>query len=1654
MKLYSLSLVHLLVCATLFLGGKSARATHIVGGETTYQCLGNGYYKITLTLFRDCGGVVMPDSSEIKVEDLNGNPVLSRWAAKGPSTFINVNNPGCGQPTPTVCIERADFVIDSAHLPGSAAGYAIFFQDCCRNYGIDNIDNAWNKGTTFPSLIFGNPSGCVSSPYFNAYPPAAVPANVPLQIDVSATDPDGDSLSYQLVAPLSDKPSQSYPFSAVPFAAGYSASNMVPSSPAFSLDATTGQITGTITQAGKFSVGIRVSKWRNNALVGRILRDYQFTVLQPWTVFASIASHTDAGCGGSGGSATAAAGGGSAPYSFLWSDNQTGQTATNLAPGQYSVIARGSGGCQDTAYVTIVGSAGFTVNVNSQTDATCANPKGSATLAVSGGTAPYTITWPDNGTGFSNTNLNPGANTVQITDATNCSGTATVQIGAAGAASLALDSLKNESCPGAQNGAIFISTSTGTAPFSFQWNDGAASQNRQNLSPGHYAVTVTDSAGCQDSLTFVITSGTGISAHFDSIINVECKNAGNGFLSVSANGTAPFSYQWSNGGAGAFQTNLPAGNYGVKITDANGCSDSVSAMVSEPDSLSISLKNKTDAHCGAADGSISIKITGGQKPYSIQWSGGQTDSAIVNLAAGNHSVVITDANGCTLSKGFSISPSSPLSLALDSVSAATCGRQNGWAAVSVSGGSAPFSFDWGSGPSGDTAGQLSAGAHSVKVTDGNGCTDSLSFQVPNQGGLSVVLDSSQNPSCPGSADGFAQLSILGGMPPYQVFWKNGDTSLSTHTLAAGGVFATVLDANGCRDSLFFSLQNPDSLKISLDSLASPGCAGNFSGFIAISVSGGSTPYQILWNTNDTVSVLNHLGAGSYTAVVSDARGCFSTFSTPLVPAPGVSLALDSLSGASCGASNGFARLSVSGGAPPFSIQWSNGAAGFSTDSLSPGAAFAKITDANSCTDSLSFLLPSADSLFAIFDSISHPHCAGDSSGFLSVSASGGTAPYSFLWTNNLTLPAQNNLAAGNYGVTVSDARGCSFFLSANLAAADSLEISLKNKTDASCHGANDGNISLQINGGQKPYSIQWSNGQSDSNSVHLYAGTHLVTITDANGCSVSDSFQINEPALLALQMDSAGGASCGISNGWAQLSVTGGRAPYSFSWAGGGSGDLATGMPGGNYQAWVTDSSGCTDSMMVQIASSPPISVIVDSLAAPLCAGQNSGFISVAAPAGASFAWSDGGAQNPRYQINSGPGHVWVTDGNGCADSLYFVIPAADSLKMVLDSAYHPACGGQNDGYLRVAAIGGAAPYSINWSNGASGNSIAFLPDGNYTATLSDANGCQVSRSFDLVSPSDFEVVVDSIVPPTCPGTATGRVYLRGKNGSIAQIISTKGKVGPGNHAVDELPAGKHIFIVQNQTGCEATVEVEITDPRKMKFALIEKRNPTCQNAHDGFLEVAVSGGRAPYFFLWENGDTLPARGQLASGDYSLTVFDADGCGADTSFSIGAAAGLRVEISTEETGCGTAEDQYVSLEFNGGKAPYQALLNDKRIDVTDHPAASGHYDLRVEDAQGCTFDTVVFIEKKTGGQLFIADAFSPNGDGLNDKFEMAGHPECHGGGHFEIFNRWGTRVFVTDRPLEEFWDGTFGGQPVKADVYTYYFSVGGEVRHGVFTIVK
>ena len=596
----------------------------------------------------------------------------------------------------------------------------------------------------------------------------------------------------------------------------------------------------------------------------------------------------------------------------------------------------------------------------------------------------------------------------------------------------------NVSCKCGNNGAITLTVTGGFPPYTFKWGNGSTSQNRTNLTAGSYSVTVKDKIGQSVSLNFTVTQPSSAVSASAVATNVTTYGGSNGKVTLSVSGgTSPYTYVWNNGATTKDLTNVPAGMYKVTVTDAKGCKTTACATVCQPNppvcNISASAV-KSDVKCsGGSTGSVTLTVNGGTAPFTYTWSNGATSKDLTNVPAGIYSVIVKDKKNCTATASATVGQPDPLD----------------------------------------------------------------------------VTATSTDAKCNGEASGSVSLTVTGGTANYTYLWNDGSTSKDRTGLADGTYSVTVTDAKGCTKSETAVVGEPDPIVVTFGDVTDVLCYGETTGSISIySVTGGNGDYTYLWSNGSTGQDLTDVGAGMYSVVVTDSKGCTKS-ATAVVEGPNAPLGCSTTkTDVKCyGESNGSVDLTVTGGTSPYTFSWSNGSTDEDLAGVPAGVYNVTITDKNGCTKNCSATVGGPDAgLSASIVHVEDAKCYGSSTGSVDLAVSGGTAPYTYAWSNGSTGEDLSGVPAGKYDVTVTDANGCTTTTLATVGEADELMLSGSKENSSAC--VCNGNAKVTATGGTGPYTYTWSTGATGTNELTgLCAMSSLtVTVTDANGCSKSYDF--------------------------------------------------------------------------------------------------------------------------------------------------------------------------------------------------------------------------------------------------------------------------------------------------------------------------------------------------------------------------------------------------------------------------------------------------------------------------------------------------------------------------------------------------------------------
>lgn len=857
-------------------------------------------------------------------------------------------------------------------------------------------------------------------------------------------------------------------------------------------------------------------------------------VTQSLPVTANINQTNPVYCaGGSNGSATVTAGGGSQNYTYNWSNGKLTPSITGLSAGVYTVTVTDSEGCTATSSATI-SQLVLSANVNVMPQTIPGVNNGSATVIGAGGTSPYSAKWSNGAMTTTINNLAPGSYTVTLTDAQGCTVVKTANVNAANCILNGTISGTNVSCFGSNNGTATINLSSFLNPITYAWSNGGAAKTVTGLAPGTYTVTATDGSGCQVTQTIQITGPQQLLASIVSQSNVHCPGTADGSITAGATGgTQPYTYLWSNNSSSASISNLNPGTYTLTVTDAKSCTNTMSAQVSSPSPITITVVQKTDVSCPNGNtGAVSVSVAGGIPPYKYFWSNGSTTAVISGLTPGNYTLTVTDNNDCPKSLSAAILVLDQTAPVLNLKNATVDLDANGTVSISstlldngstdncgiVSWTVTPNTF--GCGQTGantvtvtatDQSGLTSTGTAIVTVVDNiapsvicpsnilaGGCTPLVQFNLPQ------VID-----NCPFNP---AQLVQLSGLPSGSTFPPRNTIQTYQYT-----------DQGGNIGQCSFEVYVEEVVTLAINS--TPGsCAGNCDGAISLNqIAGGS--FSLLWSNGQTNQSITGLCPGTYTATITDAFNCTQTQTAVISVVDAQAPTLTCPANITVGYCNGPvmytlpivtdnclvnpANLQLVAGLPSGNM-FPIGTTQQSFSYMDGGG------NTGQCSFSVNVTGPSTQS--AVVQAVS---CANLCNGSAQLTVNSGHGPFSILWSNGQTGPTASNLCAGNYTYTVTDFFGCLQSGAITVSQPNAILVAAGQVINDSGNSGS-GSIEINVMGGVPSYSYQWTrNGQvfaTTEDLNNLFQGLYELIVTDANACTkssgiinVSNSVSTNTP---------------------------------------------------------------------------------------------------------------------------------------------------------------------------------------------------------------------------------------------------------------------------------------------------------------------------------------------------------------------------------------------------------------------------------------------------------------------------------------------------------------------------------------------------------------
>lgn len=718
----------------------------------------------------------------------------------------------------------------------------------------------------------------------------------------------------------------------------------------------------------------------------------------------------------------------------------------------------------------------------------------------------------------------------------------------------------------------------------------------------------------------VVSLAGALQAGIDSAHNVTCFGANNGVAYAHAStSNSGLTYGWAGGPNTFTYSNLAPGTYIFTATDASACVRSDTVVITQPTLLTANVPNASQTNCsGTGTGTLVAARNGGSGPYTFAWNSTppQTDSILDNVTAGTYTVTVTDASGCTATASGTLT--------------------------------------------------ITAGGNNVSLSPAT---------------ITNVL-------CNGGNNGAITAAATGGSGTFTYSWSNSQTGAAISNLTAGSYTVTADDGAGCTASGVYNVTEPTLLVINAANITNIGCGGNAAGAITANVTGGSPNYTYSWvqqsnNASYTGQSINNLTADNYDLTVTDANGCTANAAYTITASAPLIFSTSQTNVSCAGGSDGTATVAISSGTQPYSYNWNGtGAVPDSTvNGLSAGNVNVTITDAN-CSATATFVITQAAPIVITATNQTNVSCFGGSDGAITVSASGGSGSgYTYTWNSN---PAQTGttatgLPAGQIMVVVTDANFCNASATYTLVENSQLSVTVQ-ATDATCYQAPNGSADANPSGGSSPYSYLWNDpaNQTSKTANGLLASSYTCTVTDNNGCTVSASGVVNEPADMNISVVATAVKCVGDKNGTISVTAQGGTGPYNYSATLDGANfffannGVIENLEIGTYTVLIADNNGCSKTILATVpnATLDNFTTSVDSTS---CYGAdyNDGAVHIVAtsiPNGPYQYSLDNGVPQVSgdfFFVAAGAHTITATNFNGCSSTIPVVVP--QPLPIVVD---------------------------------------------------------------------------------------------------------------------------------------------------------------------------------------------------------------------------------------------------------------------------------------------------------------------------------------------------------------------------------------------------
>ncbi len=1014
---------------------------------------------------------------------------------------------------------------------------------------------------------------------------------------------------------------------------------------------------------------------------------------------------------------------------------------------------------------------------------------------------------------------------------------------------------------------------------------------------------------------------------------------------------------------------------------------------------------------------LTATILGGAAPYTFNWSSGQTTQTIT-VGPGTYTVTVNDSLNCQLYQDQITVVQLPAPIVNAGLDINVC--SNTVVSVALGGSSANTSaVIWNGGlgafaPNNTTAAttyfptatEIASGSLTLTLQsdDISGCPDvTNAMTILFHSVAQSVTVTPTNISCFGLTDGSVSVAVVGIEGPYTYSYDSGAYSGSTtqNNLGAGNHTVSILSAIGCDTLISFTIVEPALLTVVESAHTDVACFGGNNGSSTGFVSGGTMGYTYSWNTLpvQTTATATTLTSGNYMLAVTDANGCATNMNVAITepPLPTVNAGLDFNM-----CSNSVVSVALGGSSANTSaVIWNGGLGAFAPNNTTAATSYFP-TAAEIASGSLTLTLQSddvsgcpdvTDAMTIFFHSVAqlvtvtptNISCFGLTDGSVIVAVVGAEGPYTYSYDGgaNSGSTTQNNLSAGNHTVSILSAMGCDTLISFTIVEPTLLTVVESAHTDVACFGENNGSSTGFVSGGTLAYTYSWNTlpVQTTATATTLVSGNYVLSVTDANGCATTMNVSITEPPLLQLSFNIVPPSCNGFANGDVSSTVVGGVAPYTYLWSTTEIGTAIYNIPAGQYSLTITDSRVCVVSSTAVVTEPNPLTVTV-SADTTICPGT----------------------------------------------------PLT----------------------LNALAQGGSGTYQYTWIPGGNGNSIVVNPMSNqaYNCTVTDNNGCVISdivqvNTFSL-NPADLSITAGTTT--LCLDDSTQLVATYVGNDPSVVLVWSHCPTCAASTMVRPLVTTIYTVTATNQCGQQLTANQLITVTNPPMVSLNPSMGEICVNESVSFSSQGDTGAGWGYEWTFGDGESsdipLPTHVYTEEGHYAvtLTVLTTGGCLLDSvMFSTVIVHPRALAIFSSSSLSETTMDPTFHFTNNSQNASiYSWDFGDGSNSFITSPSHTyetyGFYTivLNANNEFNCPGSTELTVEVTPSFDLYVPNAFTPNGDKSNNIFQVQGYGIAEEGFGLQIFNRWGELIYSSG-DMSEGWDGSNKkGEDVAQDgVYTW-----------------